>query len=501
MLVSGPVAQERQGIWVISVIGASLKKIRDDAHDASVSPDGSQIVFRDSITRDISIMKADGSEARTLVKAERGVYLFTPTWFQSGKRIAYAKFHVSNGHPMLELETRDVQGANPVNLLSNPRLTDFLLVGDQRVIFSVREPPPNHYDSNLWELRFDGNSGRPKGTPRRLTDWTGFYFGNPQLTADGKRLVFLNGRQQSDVYMGELPANGGPFSAPQRLTLDDRIDWPSGWFADSKNILLYSDRNGHFDIYRQNIGERRAETVASGAEEKWAPQLSPDGKWILYLQGSRIVEGANPAPVKLMRAPVGGGPSEAVTEVRGTPLILSSGDPTDSVGRFPSFRCPMHGSTCVLAEGEGNQLSFTAFDPTQGRKAELTKVQAEPDFSAWDMSPDGNRIALSHFDFKTGDLQIISLSDHSKMKISSVPWTELVAVAWSADGKTLFLGSYSSRGTAVVGMPLSGTPKLLFKQANWDIFSLVPSPDGHHLAMGNVDSTANAWTIPLFPSK
>ena len=39
MLVSGPVTQEKQGIWLISVIGATLRKIRDDAFDASLSPD------------------------------------------------------------------------------------------------------------------------------------------------------------------------------------------------------------------------------------------------------------------------------------------------------------------------------------------------------------------------------------------------------------------------------------------------------------------------------
>jgi Tol biopolymer transport system component len=499
--VSGPVAQEKQGIWVISVIGASLKKLRDDAHDASLSRDGSQIVFRDSNTRDIAIMNADGSQARSLVKSEPGVFFFTPTWFENGKRIAYAKFHVSHGRPFVELESRNLQGADPVTLLSNSRLTDFLLVGDKRLIYAVREAPPNQYDTNLWELAIDGNSGKPDGSPRRLTDWTGFYFGNPELTADGKRLVFLNGRQQSDVYFAELPANGGPFSSPQHVTLDDRIDWPSGWLADGKAVLLYSDRNGHFDIYRQNIDKREAETVVAGSEEKWAPQLSTDGKWILFLQGSRIVEGANTPTIRLMRTPVAGGPSEAVMDVRGTASILSGGDPVESVGRFPSFRCPMRGSACVLAEGDDSQLTFTTFDPLQGRKAELTKVKVEPDFAAWDLSPDGNRIAVSTFDFKAGDVQIVSLSDHSTTKLSSMPWAELVAIAWSSDGKGLFLASTSSRGTSVVAMPLGGSSKLLFKKPSWDIFSLVPSPDGHRLALGIEDATANAWTIPSFPSQ
>jgi len=51
LLVSGPVAQEKPSIWLISVIGATLKKLRDSARDASLSPDGSQIVFTDAITR------------------------------------------------------------------------------------------------------------------------------------------------------------------------------------------------------------------------------------------------------------------------------------------------------------------------------------------------------------------------------------------------------------------------------------------------------------------
>jgi hypothetical protein len=60
LLVSGPVAQEKQAIWVISVIGATLKKLREDANDASLSPDGSQIVFSDTVTHAILLMSADG---------------------------------------------------------------------------------------------------------------------------------------------------------------------------------------------------------------------------------------------------------------------------------------------------------------------------------------------------------------------------------------------------------------------------------------------------------
>jgi len=500
LLVSGPVAQEKQGIWMISVIGATLKKLRDDAHDADLSPDGTQIVYRDSVRRDIWIMGADGGNARQFFKPDPGMHVNNPTWFKNGKRILYARFWDENGLSRQVLESRNLQGGDPVLLLSRDRLADNTFAQNGRLIFSERELPPAQYDANLWELNFDPESGKPSGAPRRLTDWTGFYFAAPQVTADGKRLVFLNGISQSDVYLGEL--GNGELKSPQRLTLDDRVDWPSGWSSDSKTVYFYSDKGGAFDLYKQGVAERNATTLLSGAEEKWAPQLSPDGKWLLYLQWPKVASGAPPGQGKLMRIPVGGGPAEVVSDVKGHPGQLNNYDPTNSVGGLPSFRCVEHAPTCVLAEAGGNQVVFSAVDPAQGRKAELTKIAVEPDFIAWDLSPDGSRAVVSVFDFKAGDVEIVPLAGGNPQKLSATPWNELVAAAWTADGKGVFLASYSSRGTSIVRMDLTGgAPVKLLKQPSWDIYALAPSPDGHMLAFGTVTTNANVWTIADFPPK
>ena len=188
-------------------------------------------------------------------------------------------------------------------------------------------------------------------------------------------------------------------------------------------------------------------------------------------------------------------------DVTGSATILSGGDPTFSVGGFPSFRCPASGATCVLAEGDESQVTFTAFDPGQGRSGELLKLPADPDFTAWDLSRDGKRIAVSTFDHKAGDAKVISLADKSTTRLSAMPWTQLSAIAWSADGKRLYFTSASSRGTTIVAMELGGKPAPLFKQPSWDIFSLMPSPDGRYLAFGPLTTNANAWTIANFPGK
>ncbi|MGC1370747.1 MAG: hypothetical protein WA824_01295 [Candidatus Sulfotelmatobacter sp.] len=511
--MSGPVAQEKQAIWMISVIGATLKKLRDDAHDAGLSPNGSQIVFNDAITHGLGIMDSDGGQARVLLKSEPGYHLFAPTWFAGGKRIAYIKYRVANGETTQVLESRDVKGGDPVTLLSNPRMTDLFLEQNGRLIYAVSEPQPNQYDSNIWELWFDPQTGAPKGTPRRLTDWTGFYFVNQELTADGKRFVFLDRKGQSDVYLAELTNDGHELKAPQRLTLDERLDWPGGWSLDGKTVFLYSDRNGNFDIYKQGVDDRNADPIATGPEEKWAPQISPDGKWVLYMQWPKAGTGPAADSGKLMRAPLSGGPAEVVMEIKGRPGSSSSSDPLDTVGGYPSFRCPVRASTtCVVAEtsdteanepganGKEKQIVFTSFDPAQGRKVELAKLPANPELARWDLSPDGTRVAICTFDYKAAEVQIIPLAGGTPQKFSVMPWTELVAVAWAADGKSLFLASFSSRGTSIIHSELTGEPKLLLK-SSWDIFSLDPSPDGHYLGFGPVIYNSNAWTIPSFPEK
>lgn len=494
-------AQEKQGIWMISVIGASLKKLRDDAHDASLSVDGSQIVFRDAINQDLWTMAADGGQAKLLIKHDPGYHFYQPSWFANGKRISYVKFRIKDGVIDVTLESRNVHGDDPVTLLKSPRMSEFSWGHNGRLIYAVRELPPAHADSNLWELFYDEETGKPSGAPRRLTDWTGFYFGLPALTADGSRFVFLNQRGQSDVYLGEMANAGNELKTPQRLTLDDRIDWPGGWTQDGKSVLFYSDRNGTFDIFKQGVGERNPESVVTGNEEKWAPQMSPDGKWILYMQWPKAPEGAPVPPGKMMRTPVGGGPSEAVMDIKGKPWISYGSDPTNTIAGYPSFRCPSKtGSSCVLAEADDEQIVFTSFDPTQGRKAEIAKVPINSDLAHWDLSSDGSRIAVSLFDYKAGDIQIFPVSGGAPQKISAMPWAELVAIAWSADGKSLFLASYSSRGTSIVHLDFNGASKLLFKPS-WDIFALNPSPDGKYLAFGPVVYNSNAWTIPAFPKK
>lgn len=495
--MSGPVGpQEKQGIWVISIIGVSLHKLRDDAHLAAISPDGSQIAYVDANTKDLWVMNADGSQAKSILKPENGYQLFHPLWFPNGRRILYVKFSQNNGKANVIMESRKPDGSDPVVLLSNPNMRGNAWAGPGRLVITADEEAPRQKDRNLWEVFYDPDTGERKGEIRRLTDWAGFQFADLDFTNDGKEFLFQNVHAQSDVYVGELKDAGNALSAPQRLTLDEKFDWPTGWSADSKAVLFYSDLGGNFDVYRQAVGERNVDALTSGPDDKWAPQPTSDGKWILYISWPKATNSSDLPPGKLMRVPTSGGPAEFVADVKGHPFVGN----TD--GGFPSFRCPAHAAgDCVLAEeADRNQIAFTAIDPQQGRKAEVAKFSGDPDFLAWALSPDGSQIAVTTFAYKAADIQILPVKGGTPRKYSTLPFNELSAVVWTPDGRGLFLSSASSRGSSIVRYDFDKQPKLLWKSV-FDVNELTPSPDGHYLALGPEVDDSNAWLISNFPAK
>ncbi len=495
--MSGPVAQEKLGIWLISIIGSSLKKLRDDAHDATLSSDGSQIAFTDVNRTSIWVMGVDGSQARAVFNADPDCKFWVPAWSVNGKRLFYVKEHSANGNTESVMESRDLQGDQPTLLLNDQKETDFTLDEPGRMVYARSEPPPNQYDSNLWELRYDPETGKPNGSPRQLTEWTGFTFQSLSMTTDGKHFVFLNNRQQSAAYFGELANGGDELKSPERLTLNENLNWPGGWSSDGNTLFFYSNRDGSFNIYKQGISEHSPQTIAAGPDEKWEPQISPDRNWVVYLQWAKAADGTLSSG-KVMRAPISGGAPESVMDVQGHPNVTDYQGTT--TGGFPSFRCPLTGSDCVLAERRDKQIVFTAFDPVKGRKSELVKVPYSGVRTGWDLSPDGTRLAVSEFSYVKSEISIVPLNGAAPQKISAMPWTELITVAWAADGKSLFLASFSSRGTAIVHLDFAGHTKLLFKP-NWHILTLEPSPGGKYLAFGPVIANSNAWTMGSFPAK
>ena len=481
----------------MSPLTGSLRKLHDDARDrAAVSPDNSRIAFIARELAQIWVMGAGGEEPRLVRRAEEHATFTSVDWSPGGHRLAYLRQRPSLDE--VAIESCDLTGGQPTVIFSNRRLRAFSWMPDGRILYAMTEPPPDETSTNLWGIRADPRTGRVDGKPRRFTNWAGYAFTLLSASADGRRLAFVRKHSQSDVFVGALERGGTRLSTPWRLTVDDRIDWPAGWTRDSRAVLFYSDRNGQLDAFKQDLKARTAEAIAPGAEEKRTPQLSPDGSWILYLAWPRTLVGALPRSGRLWRVSVAGGSSERVLDVQGYPgLARLAAEPMRLTATgHPDFRCPsLKGTACVVSEAEQKQVVFSAFDPLEGRTRELARIPLETPLTRtfWDLSPDGARIVYGKHEL-AGRLRLLTLAEGTTRELSVKGWNRFDSAAWSADGKALFVTSYSPAGSSLLRVTLDGEAQLLHK-ANWWMERLVPSPDGRYLAFGMVTIESNAWMI------
>jgi len=480
-------------IWIVSLFGRTPRKIRDDATAWSVSSNGSQVAFTTIPSlfgsREVWLMTKEGERAQKLFAAtEENSGFARVVWSPDGTRLGYIKFRQVSDKFEFSIETRNLTGGPPAVVVSGPLLRDFCWLPDGRVVYSMGEGRLTALDgSNLWEARVNTGTGALVGPPRRLTNWAGSNLDHLGATSDGKQLVFQKSTVHFNVHVGELQDGNTKLTPPQKLTLSDALNFPTAWTSDSKAVIFHSDRNGHWGLYKQALNRDFAETLVT-ADSYVVGRTSPDGEWILYFiipsENINSPDSGTPVPLRLMRVPVKGGPSELVLTARlfGTPWCA----------RSPS-------KLCAFAEQtpDRKQLVFTAFEPIRGKGQELTRFATDPnaDYN-WSVSPDGTRIGI----VKIGGNHIYVLPlDGTEMRDLTVSgWNGLTTFDWAASGKGFFSSNSTGLGATLLFVDLMGKAHSLLQQKSSSLTWGVPSPDGRHLAVLGQEFSGNMWMIENF---
>jgi DNA-binding winged helix-turn-helix (wHTH) protein/Tol biopolymer transport system component len=495
--------------WSVSLIGGAAALLRDNALVESVSPDGSVIAFvatghmsaaENAINRrvmrnsEIWTMGPDGENASRVVSGDNLTYFGSVRWSPDGRRIAYQKFRLSNGSSVeYTIEVCDLNGGTPSIIVSKRHYVgqsiehnfpeDFCWLTDGRVIYAVRESPPNARDFNLWAVVVDVKSGKPRSEPRKMTNLSGFHLEGLSVTADGRRLVFESTSDQSYVYVGRLEPDG-KLENPRRLTPDQSYNTPFEWTADSKAVIFRSDRTGTFAIYKQALDQDVPELIPTGPGNPIFPRLSPDGNWLIY---PVLPDAGVPGEYRLMRVPLTGGRPQLILE-RTT---------------IENFDCPRRpGAPCVMCESHGNERIFSTVDPASRARHEAFRIVRNT--LNWRLSADGSRIAMIG-DHPQGSIEVRSLTGQMKATIQVKGWPNPFTIDWAADGKAVFIshpGLMESPsgpiGTTLLRVDLHGNVQPLWETRGARYTWGIPSPDGKYLAIRGATTERNAWMIENF---
>ena len=487
--VEGP--QEKPGIWEISVLGGTPRKLSEKSYWPVVSPDGSQIAFLwgEIEPTEIRLMRADGTAVRTLVADDKATLFGPPAWSPDGKFLAYARGNYVAGNTRIEgrIELVEMATGKKILPIAEKGIGGAVIwAPDGRLIYSAQEPAPNQNDVNLWAIRID-SSGYTLGVPVRLTSGSGSA-AMLSITADGKRLAYFRFAKEPDIFITDLEDHGTRFGETRQLTFDDRSDFPYDWTRDNQAVLFTSNRNGAFNIFKQKIDELEPEILLRSQQDVTISRISPDGTTVLYL--------VPPAPgdtnknSRLMRIPLAGGPPQQV-------LVAAD------INNHQCARAPA--TTCVLSTTDGGRERFFYFTLEKGMGAEITKAAVWShnayDYN-WSLSPDGTRLALAQKEGMGKDIgiRLLPLNGGAERLLRvKGDWLGIGSVDWAADGKSLWATAYTSFGPiSMLNVELGGAVRVLQVEKKIWMGWAIPSPDGKRLAIWKSSPSANAWMLENF---
>ena len=215
--VAGP-AQE-PGLWQLSALGGSPRKLVDDAQEAAVSPDGSQIVFLRGATnsQELWLMGAGGEQSRKLA-GETGDLFRSPVWSPDGKRVAFLRgvYRPGTYGVQPQIEILDLAANQRFVVLAQPRLGPAIAWIGDRLVYVLNETPPNQNDSNIWSMKIDLRTGKPVNGGTRITSSpVGFI---SQQRGQWKAARLREGRLAAGCLRGQ---SGSPWDQAEYATTAD----------------------------------------------------------------------------------------------------------------------------------------------------------------------------------------------------------------------------------------------------------------------------------------
>ena len=273
-------------IWTVDVAAGKVAQLTSSAADEfepAWSADGSAMAFVSGTGANgtsIQSVNLAGGEGKTILTADAGAHVNSPSWCPDGLKIAYTQFSgrktrlmvwSGTGSPTQTVGAAEDVFPFPARWISS---TQLLYTGDGKLLkttlggetktipfqakFSLNRPAYKHRRAD-----FESSSPRPvKGIL------------NPALSPDGNRIVF---EALNQLWLMEI---GGK---PAPLTSDSFYKQSPAWSPDGKSIAYSSDKAGTADIYVMDLATKVSRRITKFNDSaELGPVWSPDGDSIAF---------------------------------------------------------------------------------------------------------------------------------------------------------------------------------------------------------------------------
>jgi Tol biopolymer transport system component len=433
--------REGGGLYLVPVLGGRERRISSFGYLPRWSPDGSRILFFSgpflgmSEPRKLYVVALDGSAPREVLSDFRIVY---GVWHPDGRRVTF-----SGRPPGLEdgLWTVPLRGGTPVKSESTPRVQEqweaasfsgnaYIWAPSGRALFLEAS---SRGVRNLWRFTVDPGTLRLIAGPDRLTTASEEH-GDIAVSPDGKKLAFMSYNQAIRIWSWPFDAATGQIRGEgQPVTPGGMEAARPDLTPDGKNLVFMGSRAGRTAIWKRSLESGREALLFEDDLERSSPHWSRDGARMVY---TRNYGGTSNYAIFLWEA-------HNETETALTSPVRSGDENWVPVDWSPDGKWVLVSSDHDTPGRQGIWVYPVSAAPRAETQAR--RVTSNPEYNLWQarFSPDGRWIAfvaVNATDARASTIYVVPSSGGDWTRITEGRfWDD--KPRWSPDGKSLYVVS------------------------------------------------------------